>query len=191
MCVFILVKVEGSQKNQHKMYCNNLTYISFIVIVTLYVIRFSACCSPEILNVSTGIAKANGVSGAGDPCIQNNTQTNKTCEGDTLECNQVRDYTAYLVPKYVHVCQIKSWIVGVSFFFVIIFPIVMIACLLVICYKYHCFSRILWWLTGSKNVWIWLISFLYDIVRRLSLSQIFEIYLNVRHEFYCIVICKT
>ena len=133
------------------MYCNNLTNISFVFIVTLNVIRFNSCCSPDILDFSTGIAKSNGVSGAGDPCIENNTQTNKTCESDTLQCNKVKDYSGPL-PKDVQVCQIKSWIVGVSFFFVIIFPIIMLACLLVICYKYHCFSRILWWLTGSKNV---------------------------------------
>ena len=190
LCVFSLIKIERSQKNQHKMYCNNLTYISFIFIVTSHVIKLSSCCSPDILDVSTRIAKANGVSGAGDRCIKNNTQTNKTCDSDTLECNKVKDYSAPL-PKDVHVCQIKSWIVVVSFFFFIIFPIIMIACLLVICYKYHCFSRILWWLTGSKNAWFWLSSFLYVIVKKLSLLQIFEIYLLVRQEFYCIFICKS
>ena len=102
------------------------------------------CCSPGLVKQGTAIAKDSGLSGAGESC-----KNNGTCE-DLLQCNEVPVKNTYPL-KHNPVCQIQSWLIGLSLALMILIPILLIATIFYCCQKHHCFSRIVYSLTKRES----------------------------------------
>merc|ERR1712135_23267 len=103
------------------------------------------CCSPALVKQGTAIAKDSGLSGAGERC----ESPNDTC-GELLECNQVPEKNTYPL-RYKPVCQIQSWLIGISLTLMILIPILLIAIIFYCCQKHHCCSRMVYRLTKRKS----------------------------------------
>lgn len=112
-------------------------------LLILVVAQIATSCSPDLVKKGTEIAKDSGLSGAGEPCGDD-----ETCK-EMLVCNEVPDQTRFAATKKE--CQIQSWLIGISLTLMILVPVCLLAIIFHCCHKYHCFSRILWKLTKRES----------------------------------------
>ena len=126
----------------YKMLKNRTSYLFSLLI--LCIAHTTLCCSPDLVKQGTAIAKDSGLSGAGESC-----KNNDTC-GELLECNEVPVKNTY-PSKHKPVCQIQSWLVGLSLALMILIPILLIATIFYCCQKHHCFSRMVYRLTKRES----------------------------------------
>ena len=118
------------------------TFCLFILLI-FCIAHTTLCCSPVLEKQGTAIAKDFGLSGAGERC-----KNNDTC-GKLLQCNQVPIDPDSL--RHKPVCQIQSWLIGISLTLMILIPILFIAIIFYCCQKHHCFSRLVYRLTKRES----------------------------------------
>ena len=108
----------------------------------------------NIVNKATEMTKDAGVPGAGDICgkwgidgdSSNTCKFAKNNEGEgvevtILECNPAAGGTLGRISGGVGVCQVKSWIVSLSFALIIIMPLIFLACICCCCCGMCCCCR--------------------------------------------------
>ena len=138
------------------------TFCLFILLI-FCIARTTLCCSPLLAKQGTAIAKDSGLSGAGERC-----NNNGTC-GELLQCNQVPEKNSYPL-RHKPVCQVQSWLIGISLTLMILIPILLIAIIFYCCQKHHCFSRLVYSLTKrdsqiSRGIPLW-IFLVFDFVKK-------------------------
>ena len=116
--------------------------ILIIPILVLCLTGHVSCCTTDAVRKATNIAKDAGMPGAGD-----NFNVGE-CVDDLLECKNVSED---VVTGLVKECQVKGWLVGLSVALIVIFPLCILACCVYLCFKRHCFSRIIWWISNRKS----------------------------------------
>ena len=123
----------------------NSNYKTTIVLFPLLILCLAglvSSCTSGTIRRATNLAKDAGLDGAGENC------NNGKCEDDLLQCNLVSDTVTNGIEKQ---CQVKAWLVGLMTSIVVFIPLLLMSCCLFLCFKYHCFSRLLWWYAERKT----------------------------------------
>ena len=123
--------------------------IAPFVILTICFVELGASSGEDIwqniVSKATEIAKVVGVYGAGEPCERTKLLGNyklDTCKVGkeyeaevVLECNPVMSISVLGASAGVGVCQVKTWIIGLSLGLIILIPLLIFACICCSCLR--------------------------------------------------------